>query len=601
MGVPYYFENQIGTIPLSELDANFAALESTTNINYTAPFTNAVQETLTAKLAQTVSVKDFGAKGDGTTDDTTAIQNAINAVCPTLPSSLGAGSVYFPPGNYLITSTLNCTNSRVTGTLSRDGLMMYGDGIGSNIIGQTGTGYAIIETTGSQWLTIRDINLSASATTPATVGIYQGVSAALLQTQNQKFEKVTIGLSDSSTANNNRGTIGIWNQGAEENTYDTCYVTANVPYVFTAYATSPNTGIAYAHSYQSPLVASHSCGVNTLIGENFLVSLNARTACLITEDVNSLSLSNCYMSNIGSGGSSNSAWLVYGSLTGTNGSGTIEQYGTALNVYGQLSAAELRFTFGGLIDSTSARVILQRGGSGTIINSNISFYDNVSPARALMSATPLAANELISCFISNTTFKTNADKQYLTIQENVKWNQYSGNITIFGLQNTYQPYKYEIGYKQDKVDLPPKTCLINGGITSAEVVRVNMPTVTGSANATSVAVRLKGMLSIVGTGTNSNSTKYIDTLIDIASNNTGTISIAASTADQLATTTTANTNASGNNITAGAVNVSTTSNYISLSVAPTRTGVNLENVQFLGSAEMFWNGNESRSPSMQVI
>jgi hypothetical protein len=43
------------------------------------------------------SVKWFGARGSGSTDDTAAIQNAINA---------GAGTVYFPAGNYLTSATL---------------------------------------------------------------------------------------------------------------------------------------------------------------------------------------------------------------------------------------------------------------------------------------------------------------------------------------------------------------------------------------------------------------------------------------------------------------------------------------------------------------
>ena len=50
------------------------------------------------------SVKWFGATGNGATDDTAAIQNAINA---------GAGTVYFPAGHYLTSSTLVIS---VTGT-----------------------------------------------------------------------------------------------------------------------------------------------------------------------------------------------------------------------------------------------------------------------------------------------------------------------------------------------------------------------------------------------------------------------------------------------------------------------------------------------------
>ena len=65
--------------------------------------TGAVATTVQSKLREIVSVKDFGAVGDGVTDDTAAIQAAINYT--STRSSVG-GSVYFPPGSYKITSTI---------------------------------------------------------------------------------------------------------------------------------------------------------------------------------------------------------------------------------------------------------------------------------------------------------------------------------------------------------------------------------------------------------------------------------------------------------------------------------------------------------------
>lgn len=50
-----------------------------------------------SKLLEFVSITDFGARGDGTTDDTSAIRAAIAS---------GAGTVYFPIGNYLITNSV---------------------------------------------------------------------------------------------------------------------------------------------------------------------------------------------------------------------------------------------------------------------------------------------------------------------------------------------------------------------------------------------------------------------------------------------------------------------------------------------------------------
>ena len=70
---------------------------------YVPSGTGAVTTTVQAKLRQTVSVKDFGAVGDGVTDDTAAIQAAIDS----FPAN--GGTIYLPIGTYLI-STLNFPN-----------------------------------------------------------------------------------------------------------------------------------------------------------------------------------------------------------------------------------------------------------------------------------------------------------------------------------------------------------------------------------------------------------------------------------------------------------------------------------------------------------
>lgn len=57
----------------------------------------------------------YGAKGDGVTNDTTAIQNAINAA-----NTAGGGTVYFPPGTYVTASGLSLDQMT--------GIRLYGAG-----------------------------------------------------------------------------------------------------------------------------------------------------------------------------------------------------------------------------------------------------------------------------------------------------------------------------------------------------------------------------------------------------------------------------------------------------------------------------------------
>jgi len=68
-------------------------------VTYDPPFTSSVATTVETKLSEIVSVKDFGAIGDGTTDDTIAINAAIN-------DNKNGATVHFPTGSYKITSPI---------------------------------------------------------------------------------------------------------------------------------------------------------------------------------------------------------------------------------------------------------------------------------------------------------------------------------------------------------------------------------------------------------------------------------------------------------------------------------------------------------------
>src|SRR5581483_2393784 len=105
--------------------------------------TGAVSRTITAKLQDVVHVKDFGAKGDGSTDDSAAFAAALAS---------GAGEVRADAGTYVVSSTI---------TLAKGQKIYFG--VGTHTIGgirftdsttdQTGTGK--IECAGSGQTTLK--------------------------------------------------------------------------------------------------------------------------------------------------------------------------------------------------------------------------------------------------------------------------------------------------------------------------------------------------------------------------------------------------------------------------------------------------------------
>ncbi|CAB4135412.1 Pectate lyase superfamily protein [uncultured Caudovirales phage] len=88
----------------------------TTNIQSLATGTGAVARSVQSKLNDFVSVKDFGATGNGTTNDTVAIQAAM------LSTSTAGKRLFFPAGIYLVTDSLiMCQYTNIYGEYNYQG------------------------------------------------------------------------------------------------------------------------------------------------------------------------------------------------------------------------------------------------------------------------------------------------------------------------------------------------------------------------------------------------------------------------------------------------------------------------------------------------
>lgn len=111
-----------------------------------------VNSNKTNDLLPFISVKSYGAKGDGVTDDTNAIKSALNGLVPGV-----GGTIYFPTGTYIISETI----------LIGGNVTIYGDGVFNSLIKLADNSNCNMisndENTIMYYITIHDIGLDGNA------------------------------------------------------------------------------------------------------------------------------------------------------------------------------------------------------------------------------------------------------------------------------------------------------------------------------------------------------------------------------------------------------------------------------------------------------
>lgn len=113
---------------------------------------NAIENQAARTAAMVANVKDYGAVGDGSTDDTTAIQNAITA----------ASAIYFPAGTYKTSSPLVVAGAK----------KLFGAGKGTTAIWGNHAGRTLSwDDVNTYGLTISDLEIRGNG---SSTGIYIG-------------------------------------------------------------------------------------------------------------------------------------------------------------------------------------------------------------------------------------------------------------------------------------------------------------------------------------------------------------------------------------------------------------------------------------------
>lgn len=227
---PAASEIEIGEIAINAADAELYTKDTGGNVQtfisqFTQDGTGAVARTVASKLKDVVSVKDFGAVGDGITDDTAAIQAAIDAM-----GSRGGGEVHAPAGVYAISSTIKIGNGSSGTASTYQNVELVGGGSSPlasassatqfKWIGATSTAAVMVEIAGRMTGGgVSNIYINADSKAGTCLQIKSNVLGRFDQVYAHNFTRAGIEL----TVQENAPTISWY---TTTNTFNRCFVTS---------------------------------------------------------------------------------------------------------------------------------------------------------------------------------------------------------------------------------------------------------------------------------------------------------------------------------------------------------------------------------------
>jgi len=469
--------------------------------------TGAVNRPINLKLAETVSVLDFGADPSGVADSSAAIQAAIDSCSgATGPSGQSGGKIYFPRGTYKVNTPLNLTST--TGTL-RAYIELIGEGNGTVINGNTGG--RLFDCVGSNFLMFRDFYVVATGASPSNI-IFQLArsTGAFNFCHHNRIENVTVNIPSIHSVNNGFGTIGLINIEGEDFSTFNFYSSANSPVMLLR----QNNTLGITITSYAPLASAPvSFGQCTFVGKTLMQAWNAWQPPLHIDGVNSTTFENAHFA----GGTSpwdsdtTSTW-EYAIRTGATNAiascnffGLVESHKKLLIAQANIENCMLKVLIAGYSAIASdaivniqnrlivgSTVIVEHGdaarrtfftGTGQILNCNLSGYnvtDSLEPS--------------LTALVRNTTY---ANDRY---------------INDYAQKN-----------QQRVILIDPINVVTPGTIISY----IALPTVVSGQNAGFVSVKIEGQITTYGVKTQAAepSVARFTSYVELVSTLTGTFTV----------------------------------------------------------------------------
>ena len=347
-----------------------------------------------SKLQESVSVLDFGAKGDGTTDDTTAIQAALSS----------GNNIYFPQGTYVISSALIPVSNQ---TIS-------GAGMNSTFIKQTNAAENGFSLDTLFWVTIQNMAVTCSASSPTNNGIYYTfgqnhvINSVIVTYFRDGFRFTsanTISITNGFSLNNTQNGFRLDSAGAPHSTLGINLLNCNSYYNQNGiFVTGLSTGCTFDNinlgqntQYGIAFYPDATGNPSDFFCTKVISDSNGGGGFLISALVNQCYFNNCWSSNIGTGYNFYSAGTViqivggfffncnghgiyihgdYNSVTGANiWNAGIDSANTYDSIYVDsnsvsITGCTMLSTNSGPTNKTRYAVNLASGATNAVVNGN---------------------------------------------------------------------------------------------------------------------------------------------------------------------------------------------------------------------------------------
>lgn len=431
-------------------------------------------------------------------------------------ASSGCLKVKLQCRRYNVSSTVDLTSSS---GVHRAGMCLEGAirstqyERGTLLIGNTGEGKCVIETSDSDGIHLRNVGVIRGTANPSSIGILQGRATSTQWAGDQYHENVYVNMGSNPSSNGGFGTIGIVNIAGEETKWHNLQVWANLPLIISMGSGGGN-DLGKLQRTRGDFSGTDSCTIASSVGQSLtqqgsntvfemsglgrLIAYDFVSPCLLLNTAADVNLGHTFMQLRASGAQGVAPGKYRYAIENWNvwqlaHQGNVEgSSGYLLNRRG-LFSANVTATLAGSGETTLPVIYLFDDDfdghfyHSTVLNSSFTLF-SYDENRPLVASRRMDGDDNAPMYFSirNCVFRTQmplnmatvADKRILRKTFDTTWQFRDGSMRV--------------GHNAISMDISRN---LGKGHAVTDLVRIHMPAAVDGVEAFAVTVGMEGALS----------------------------------------------------------------------------------------------------------